>query len=100
MAPIGGGATSRGSAGQAFTLRLLDVDGRTADQPGIRDLYAYHGEAVLVSHLTRFLGLRGARMQVVFHPPVAASGFPNRRALALHLQDQVEWGLAHGSPAA
>jgi len=85
---------------QAFTLRLRVVDGCVADQPRIRDLYAYHGDAVLLPHLKRFLRLRGARLQVVFHPPVAPSAFPDRRALASHLQRQVEWGLAHGTPAA
>ena len=100
MAPIRLGATTRESAVQAFTLRLQAVDGRAADQPWIRDLYAYHGDAVLMPHLKRFLRLRGARLQVVFHPPVAPSGFPDRRALAAHLQGQVEWGLAHGTPAA
>lgn len=100
MAPAPVDATSREAAVQAFTLRLQAVDGRAADQPRIRDLYAYHGDEVLVPHLKRFLRLRGARLQVVFHPPIAPSGLPDRRALAAHLQRQVEWGLAHGTPAA
>lgn len=93
-------AISREADVQAFTLRLQAVDGRAVDQSRIRDLYAYHGDAVLLPHLKRFLQLRGARLQVVFHPPVAPSGFVDRRALAAHLQRQVEWGLAHGTPAA
>ena len=93
-------AISRASGVQAFTLRLQEVDDLAADQSRIRDLYAYHGDAVLLPHLKRFLRLRGARLQVVFHPPVAPSCFRDRCALASHLQQQVEWGLAHGIPAA
>jgi 1-acyl-sn-glycerol-3-phosphate acyltransferase len=88
------------TAAQAFTLRLQSADGHPADQPGISNLYAYYGDMVLLPHLKRFLGLRGARVQLVFHPPVMPSAFPGRRALAAHLQRQVEWGLAHGAPAA
>jgi len=100
MAPAPIDAGSREGAVQAFTLRLRAVDGHVPDQSRIRDLYAYHGDAVLLSHIRRFLRLRGASVQVVFHPPVAPSTFLDRRALGSHLQRQVEWGLAHGTPAA
>lgn len=100
MAPALIDANVRQPTVQAFTLRLQAVDGRPADQMWIRDLYAYHGDAVLLPHLKQFLRLRGARMQVVFHPPVAPSRFSDRRTLAAHLLHQVEWGLAHGRPAA
>lgn len=99
MAPPLVDARVREPAVQTFSLRLQAVDGRTTDNSRIRDLYAYYGDAVLVPHFRRFLRLRGARMQVVFHPPVAPSDFPDRRALAANLQRQVEWGLAHGTPA-
>jgi 1-acyl-sn-glycerol-3-phosphate acyltransferase len=85
---------------QPFTLCLQVVDGRDADSGAVRDLYAYHGDMALVPHLRAFLALRGATLRVVFHPPVRPQDFADRRALAAHLERQVAWGLAHGTPAA
>ncbi len=94
MRPVGAGIEV-----QAFTLRLLGVDGRDADDSLVRDLYAYHGDMSLRPHLREFLRLRGARLQVIFHQAVIPSDFVDRRRLATRLHDQVAWGLAHGAPA-
>lgn len=91
--------TLAGGRVQAFTLRLQSVDGRSAEDPLLRDLYAYHGDMSLLPHLRTFLNLRGARLQLIFHPPVAPASFPDRRQLATRLHAQVAWGLAHGLPA-
>lgn len=83
---------------QAFTLRLCSIDGHQPDAAALRDLYAYHRDMSLLPHLGTFLRLRGAELQVIFHPPVDASLFPERRTLALELHRQVTWGLVHGTP--
>ncbi|MFS8136827.1 MAG: lysophospholipid acyltransferase family protein [Thermomonas sp.] len=88
-----------GTEVQGFTLRLLDVDGRDATDGVVRDLYAYHGEMSLLPHLRTFLRLRGAHLQVIFHPALSPAKFAGRRMLAAHLHDQVVWGLTHGTPA-
>lgn len=84
---------------QGFTLRLQAVDGRSAAEPHARDLYAYHGDMSLLPHLRAFLRVRGARLQLIFHPPVAPCSVDDRRQLAARLHDQVAWGLAHGQSA-
>lgn len=84
---------------QPVTLRLLSVDGRPAVDLATRDLYAYHRDMALPTHLRAFLGLRGAVIQVIFHPTSSAAAFTHRRALAERLHANVAWGLAHGTAA-
>lgn len=88
-----------GTEVQGFTLRLLDVDGRAANASIVRDLYAYHRDMSLLPHLCAFLGLRGARLQVIFHQSLKPLEFVDRRTLAMRLHEQVVSGLAHGKPA-
>jgi hypothetical protein len=85
---------------QAVTLRLREVDGRDADDGDARDLYAYHGEMVLLPHLGTFLRQRGARLQVIFHTPMHAPDCGDRRALAARLHAQVVHGLRTGTSSA
>ncbi len=84
---------------QGFTLRLQEVDGRVANAAWVRDLYAYHRDMSLLPHLRAFLGLRGARLQVIFHKALVPSRFADRRALARRLYEQVAAGLVTGLSA-
>ena len=92
-------SAAEGTQVQGFTLRLLDVDGHDATDGGVRDLYAYHRDMSLVPHLRAFLRLRGAQLQVIFHPALCPSTFVDRRMLAARLHEQVARGLMHGTPA-
>ena len=84
---------------QGFTLRLREVDGRVANAARVRDLYAYHRDMSLLPHLRGFLGLRGARVEVIFHQTLIPSDFADRRTLAKRLYEQVTAGLVTGLPA-
>lgn len=67
---------------QPLLIELLSVDGRAIAADGDRDRYAYHGEAILLPHLWQFMRGRGAELRVRFLPPLEASEFPDRKALA------------------
>lgn len=110
------GTSTDGSAVAPFKSSLLDVampgsggegtvmvqpvsiaypryaDGRPLTGP-LRALYCWYGEATLLPHLLRLAGLRGARVEVRFHPPLRAADFPDRKALARHLYQVVAAGV-------
>lgn len=78
---------------QPLTLSLLAVDDRPATTPAIRDHYAYYGETVLLPHLWRFAGLKGARLRLTFHEPLDPAAFEDRKALAGAAQASCARGL-------
>jgi 1-acyl-sn-glycerol-3-phosphate acyltransferase len=61
---------------------------------GMRPLYAWYGDMMLLPHIWSALGLPGAEVEVRFHPPVSAAAFASRKALARHAEQQVADGLA------
>jgi 1-acyl-sn-glycerol-3-phosphate acyltransferase len=61
---------------------------------GMRPLYAWYGDMMLLPHIWSALGLPGAEVEVRFHPPVSASAFSSRKALARHAEQEVASGLA------
>lgn len=66
----------------------------------LRELYCWYGDMTLLPHLLKVFALRGAEVELRFHPPVHASQFPGRKALARHSQEQVAAGVAAAQPAA
>lgn len=54
-----------------------------------RLLYAWCGDATLLPHLWKMLGLPGADVVLQFHPPLAADAFVSRKALAEHARRQI-----------
>ena len=62
-----------------------------AARPGARDGYAWYGEMELAPHLWAFARARGARLRVIFHPPVAVTG--DRKDLARTCQERVAAAL-------
>ncbi|MGB1007687.1 MAG: hypothetical protein ACPGVX_10945, partial [Thalassobaculaceae bacterium] len=62
-----------------------------AGHPDARDGYAWYGEMELPPHLWAFARARGARLRVIFHPPVTVPG--DRKALARTCQAQVAAAL-------
>ena len=71
--------------------------------PGERaDVYGWWGGMALVPHLLRVLALpRRGSVEVVYHPPVAAAGAADRKALARACEATVRAGLEErmGPPA-
>lgn len=84
---------------QPFTLRLCAVGRQTiTDSSGavaLRDLYAWHlhMDTPLTAHLWRFAKTRGASLDIIFHPPLSGTDFPDRKALAQNCHNIVAGAL-------
>lgn len=80
---------------QAFTISLMEVDGKPVRGMADRELYAWTVAMSdnLTEHLWRFLKTSGARLRVEFHPPVMARDFVDRKALALAMQELTSCAL-------
>jgi 1-acyl-sn-glycerol-3-phosphate acyltransferase len=78
---------------QPVTLAILEVDGRPADNGKIRDLYAWHGDMTLAPHLWNFAKAGGARIRLIFHPPVDPGAVADRKVLAQLCRQAVAGGL-------
>lgn len=80
---------------QPVTIKLLEADGRPPFDQKDRDIYAWHIDmnTELPVHLWRFAKSKGARLLVIFHPPLKASDFDDRKALAKTCHDSVINGL-------
>ena len=85
---------------QPMTVRLDSVDGRPPLTQADRDLYAWHRDmdTELPVHLWLFARTSGARVTLVFHPALRASGYTDRTVLAKPCHDAVSNGL-HARPA-
>lgn len=60
---------------------------------GLRPFYAWYGDMTLVPHLWNVFKLGGFTIDVVFHAPVTAQTFPDRKALAQYCHQQVARGI-------
>jgi 1-acyl-sn-glycerol-3-phosphate acyltransferase len=78
---------------QPFTQEIVSVDGRRLADGGDRDAYAFHSQMKAGPHVKHFMALSGARVRVVFHPPVPVTAGTDRKALARQLHDIVASGL-------
>ena len=79
---------------QPVTIAYTRFRGGLAIGRGLRPLYAWYGDMTLVPHIWTALGLPGAEVEVRFHPPVSATDFGSRKALARHAEQEVANGLA------
>jgi len=80
---------------QPVTIKLVSADRQAPDNQDIRDLYAWHidMDTPLPTHLWRFAKTRGARLDVIFHEPIKASEYNDRKTLAKLCQNNVSKGL-------
>lgn len=78
---------------QPFSLML--VDGPTQAQ---RDSYAWYGDMTLAPHLWAFAKGRGARLRVIFHPPIDPRRTPSRKAIAALSHAASDYGVRTGAP--
>lgn len=83
---------------QPFTLQVVAVDGHPLAAGGDRDGYAFHGGMMAGAHVRRFLGMSGARVRVVLHPPLAITADTDRKALARRLHGIVAGALHDPAP--
>lgn len=114
------GTSTDGSIVRSFKSTLFaaldDVDGekvaqpvtiaytRTADGRPLtqheRERYTWFGDMTLAPHLWAVFGARGCQVDVIFHAPVAARDFADRKALAMHCETQVRMVLERSLSAA
>lgn len=78
---------------QPFTMSLLEVDGRSAADPAVRDMYSWYGDMDFEPHMWNFAKLDGARLLVKFHQPLEASTYTDRKALCRDCYNAVASGL-------
>ena len=83
---------------QPLSIQLVSVDGAPASGAGVRDLYAYHADMQLLSHLLGFLRLSGARLRLTFHPPIPALPARSRKDWARQLHQRVASVIAPEPP--
>ncbi|MCF8495494.1 MAG: 1-acyl-sn-glycerol-3-phosphate acyltransferase [Alphaproteobacteria bacterium] len=81
---------------QPVTVVLSSVAGRVPQTQEDRDLYAWHRDmdTPLADHLWRFAQTNGATITLIFHTPLKARDFGDRKALAQACQDAVSSGLS------
>lgn len=81
---------------QPVTIRYRPGAGRALPD----SFYGWWGSMSLERSIWSIMALsRGGTVEVIFHPPVSARQFPDRKRLAEHCQAAVGHGLAHGLPA-
>lgn len=85
---------------QPVTIKLLSANGQavTLDSvQALRDIYSWHVEMdesiELHHHLWAFAKSRGAEIEVIFHEPLWAKDFDDRKIMAKACHDQVKGGL-------
>lgn len=78
---------------QPVTQRLESVNGQSADDQAVRDLYAWYGDMTMPPHLKGFARARGAVVRLIFHPPVDPRDFEDRKKLAETCESAIRSGL-------
>lgn len=83
---------------QPFTIKLATVSGMPADNEEAREIYAWHinQDIALLPHLWRFAKGSGAAINLIFHKPLPAADFDDRKQLARHCHEIVLQGLDSG----
>jgi len=78
---------------QPITISLLSVAGQPANNVDVRDLYAWHRDMTLPPHIWQFAKLKGATVEIKFHPPREAAAYRDRKALCGDCYNDVSGGL-------
>lgn len=72
---------------QPLTLQIVSTNGKLIEDGGDRDIYAWHGDMTMAPHLWNFAKSSGATIKLVFHAPLTASDFNDRKTLAHKCHD-------------
>ncbi len=82
---------------QPFTIKMESVGSKPVANQENRDLYSWHinMDTPLGEHLWLFAQSRGAVIFLIFHEPVKAHDFENRKTLAKACQQAVSNGLTN-----
>ncbi|MCB1531524.1 MAG: 1-acyl-sn-glycerol-3-phosphate acyltransferase [Alphaproteobacteria bacterium] len=82
---------ARNMAIQPITIRIVEVNGKPPETKEERDLYAWPRDVdiELHHHLWRFAKLRGAILEITFHPAMKALEYQDRKTLAKACHERV-----------
>lgn len=80
---------------QPISLVCTSLDGMPLTR-GLRSFYSWYGDMTLVPHLWKLFCLGDFTIDIIFHPPIRASDFPDRKTLAQYCQQQVAQGVEQG----
>jgi 1-acyl-sn-glycerol-3-phosphate acyltransferase len=69
------------------------ADGTPLEGPA-RALYAWFDDALLLPHVKRVLGMRGAAVVVTFHEPLRAAAYTDRKQVTQEVREAVVAGVA------
>jgi 1-acyl-sn-glycerol-3-phosphate acyltransferase len=76
---------------QPVTIAYTRVNGMPVTRERLPDL-AWVGDTQLMPHAAGLMALGRIKAELLFHPPVRAGDFSNRKALARHCEDQIAEG--------
>ncbi len=76
---------------QPLTIAYTRVNGLPVTRERLPDL-AWIGDTELMPHALAFMALGRVRAEIIFHPPVRARDFANRKALAQHCETVISDG--------
>ncbi|GGE15256.1 hypothetical protein GCM10011529_22100 [Polymorphobacter glacialis] len=74
-----------------MTIAYTNVNGMPVTRERLPDL-AWVGDTQLMPHAAAFMSLGRIRAELIFHPPVRAADFANRKMLAHHCQTVITHG--------
>ena len=86
-------------AGRDIALAIQPISVACTEMNGLpmtrtfRSFYTWYGDMTLVGHLWAAFRFGHFTIDVIFHPPVSPTEFPNRKALAAYCQQQVARGI-------
>ncbi|MFA5592367.1 MAG: lysophospholipid acyltransferase family protein [Micavibrio sp.] len=84
---------------QPFTISILEIDGKPATAPALRDKYAWYGDMELEPHLWAFAKGKGAVVKVSFETPLLSTDYTDRKRLCADSRALVVKGLDLSPPA-
>jgi 1-acyl-sn-glycerol-3-phosphate acyltransferase len=76
---------------QPVTIAYTRVNGIPVTRARLPDL-AWVGDTELMPHAMTFMGLGRVRAEIIFHPPVRAADFADRKALSRHCEAIISAG--------
>jgi 1-acyl-sn-glycerol-3-phosphate acyltransferase len=76
---------------QPVTIAYTRVNGIPVTRERLPDL-AWVGDTELMPHAMAFMALGRVRAEILFHPPVRAGDFADRKALARHCETVISDG--------
>jgi 1-acyl-sn-glycerol-3-phosphate acyltransferase len=86
---------------QPVTVRVEQTDGKPVTTQDDRDLYSWHVDMdmELGPHLWRFAKTKGSVIRLIFHTPLSAKDYTDRKTLCRDCYNAVSSGLLNGQVA-